>query len=134
MALVNWSEQLSVGLNSIDAEHRKLLDILNSMHDAMSKGKGREIVGKVLDDLIRYTVIHFTHEEELMRKHGYAEFEGHRGIHRAMTRNVLEYQIKHSAGAVNTIDVMNFLTEWLKKHIMETDKRYAPHLAERGVA
>lgn len=134
MALINWSEQLSVGLDTIDKEHRKLLDILNSMHDAMAKGKGKEMVGVVLQELVQYTVSHFAHEEELMRKHGYPDFETHKGIHQGVTRKVLDYQKKHSAGTINTIEVLNFLTDWLKKHIMETDKKYGPHLAMKGVA
>ena len=133
MALFIWSEQLSVGLTTIDKEHRKLVNILNSLHHALSKGEGKEIVGAVLAELIQYTGTHFANEEELMRKHGYPEFEQHRGIHKTLVRNVLDFQIKHKAGEVNTIEVMKFVTEWLKKHIMETDKKYAPCLAANGV-
>ena len=133
MALFIWSEQLSVGLSVIDKEHRKLVNILNSMHYAMTKGKGKEIVGAVLEELVQYTVSHFATEEGLLRKHGYAEFEKHRGIHQTMTLNVLDFQKKHTTGAVNTIKVMNFVTEWLKKHIMETDKKYSIFLAAKGV-
>lgn len=48
MALFVWSDKYSVNINEIDNQHKKLVDILSSLHDSMKAGKGSEVLGKTL--------------------------------------------------------------------------------------
>jgi hemerythrin-like metal-binding protein len=57
----------------MDNQHRQLVDLLNQLENAMAKGKGKELVGKILSELIRYTQTHFSSEELLMLKHGFPD-------------------------------------------------------------
>ncbi|MEK6737452.1 MAG: bacteriohemerythrin, partial [Planctomycetota bacterium] len=73
MALMTWNNGLSVNIKEIDVQHKKLIELINQLHGAMGEGKGKEVSGKILSDLIYYTVSHFTYEEKLFKQYGYSE-------------------------------------------------------------
>ncbi len=135
MSLIVWNSELSVGVPSIDNQHKKLVTLLNQLHDAMMGGKGKEVVGPVLKGLIEYTGTHFKHEEDLFARTGYPEAAAHKKEHADLVRKVVEIQEKYetSGPGILTIQVMSFLKDWLTKHIQGTDKRYVPHLQSKGV-
>ena len=134
MALITWSENLSVNIREIDSQHKELVKLINEMHDAMSEGKGKDVLEKVLTRLIDYTKMHFSGEERLMETHRYAGYVTHKAEHEKLTKQVMEISNRMKEGkTVITIEVMNFLKEWLSKHIVGTDKKYGPFLNERGV-
>jgi hemerythrin len=135
MALMAWSDKLSVGVDSIDDQHKKLLSLLNQLHDGMMAGKGKDILGGILKGLVDYTVTHFRYEEQLFARTGYPESEEHKNEHAELVRKVEEIQRQYATTGAKalTIPVMNFLKDWLSLHIVGTDKRYAPHLIAKGV-
>jgi hemerythrin-like metal-binding protein len=135
MSLVTWSEKLSVGVPSIDNQHKKLVTLLNQLHDAMLAGRGKEVVGTVLKGLIDYTATHFKYEEQLFAKTGYPEAAAHKKEHDDLVHKVLDIQkvYEEKGPAVLTLQVMSFLKEWLTKHIQGSDMRYSPHLTAKGI-
>ena len=134
MALITWSDKLSVKIQSIDDQHKKLVDLLNKLNDAMAKGAAKEILKPVLDELISYTKTHFAFEEKLFAQHGYPKTEDHKKEHLALTTKALELQQGLSAGKITiTLDTMIFLTDWLSKHIQGTDMQYSGFFIEKGV-
>ncbi len=134
MPLMEWNEKLSVNISAIDAQHKKWIGILNELHDAMKSGKGKEKIGKVLDDLVEYTKVHFAAEEKLMQGNGYPLFAGHKKQHEDMVKEVELLKSKYISGASGlTIEVMQFLRNWLSEHIIGTDKNYGPYLNEKGI-
>ena len=135
MALVSWDEKLSVGVRSIDDQHNKLVTLLNQLHDGMMAGKGKEVVGPVLMGLIDYTATHFKHEEDLFTRTGYPETEAHKREHAELVRRVLQIQqtYEEKGPSVLTIQVMNFLKDWLTHHILGADRAYSAHLIAHGI-
>lgn len=135
MPLIVWSEKLSVGIKSIDDQHKKLVALLNQLHDGMMAGKGKEVVGNVLKGLVDYTANHFRYEEELFARTGYADAAAHKKDHAELVRQVVAIQKKYeqTGPAVITIQVMNFLKDWLTAHILGTDMKYGPHLIAKGI-
>lgn len=135
MAFMDWNENLSVGVGSIDEQHKKLVGMVNDLHTAVEKGQGAAVLGKTLDGLIDYTKTHFGYEEELFAKTGYPETPAHKAEHEKLVATVLDVQAKYKAGAGDTLsaDVMAFLKSWLINHIQGTDKKYGPHLTANGV-
>ncbi|MGB8601663.1 MAG: hemerythrin domain-containing protein, partial [Rhizomicrobium sp.] len=71
MSLMHWNENLSVGVDSIDADHKKLVGMVNDLFDGVKEGKGIETVGHILDGLIAYTVEHFDREERYFAQTSY---------------------------------------------------------------
>jgi len=129
-----WNDSYNTGIASIDAQHKKLVEILNQLFSAMEKGQAREILGKLLDELIQYTVTHFATEEKYFKLYGYTESITHKMEHDALTKKAVELQTQYKAGKmVMTTQVANFLKEWLSGHILGSDKKYVPFLVGKGV-
>lgn len=135
MPLITWSDALSVNVREFDEQHKKLIAIVNELHSAMGSGKGKDVMGGILDRLLDYTKSHFSNEEYQMQRHGYAGYVAHKARHDALTRQVAEFAVKFKEGkAVVTVEVMNFLKDWLATHIQETDRQYGPFLNGKGVS
>jgi hemerythrin len=135
MALMQWTDKLAVGVRECDEQHKKLVAMVNDLHDAMVSGKGKDVTGKILGDLIGYCGTHFGMEERLFKTHGYPEFTAHKKEHDDLTQKALALKKDFEAGKpVVTMELMTFLKNWLINHIMGTDKKYGPFLNGKGVS
>lgn len=134
MELFPWSEKYSVNIAEIDKQHKKLVGMLNKLHNAICDGKGKEALGPILSELIQYTRTHFIAEERIMSTNGYPDYEAHKEKHRRMSDKVaLLYRDYQEGKASLNFEVMDFLEKWIEKHIMGTDKKYAPFLNNKGI-
>lgn len=134
MAFLTWDEKYSVNVKEIDAQHKKLVEMVNGLHDAMKLGKGKDIMTQVLQDLINYAGSHFATEEKYMTKFNYPAYLQHKSEHEKFVKQVLDFQNQYNSGQVAiTLEVMNFLKEWLVNHILGTDKRFGPFFNENGL-
>lgn len=134
MAFFNWEDRFSVGIAEIDMQHRKLVQMLNELYDAMKAGKGNEMVGKILGAMIQYTAGHFATEERCMKLHGYPDFAAHKKEHDSLTQQVLDLQEQFKTGqAALSVKVGSFLKSWLINHISGTDMAYSPYLRSKGM-
>lgn len=132
MPFLEWTEKLATGVTEMDEQHKKLLNIINDLYDAMKQGKGKEVIDKVINELIRYTDYHFTSEEGLMSKYGYSEVMSHKKEHEYFKNKIMEFSDKRAKGEITlSIEIMNFLKEWLTNHIMHTDKKYGSFIKEK---
>lgn len=134
MALITWEEKFSVGIVSIDDQHKKLVELVNKLHEAMGQGRGDKILKEVLAELIEYTKTHFSYEEKLMANNGYPEFMAHKSEHDQLTRKVLEFQAAAQTGQMAlSVSLSSFLKTWLLSHIAGYDKKYSLFLVSKGV-
>ncbi len=132
--LVTWSDKYSVGLTRIDAEHQRLVDLINELYAAVIGGKGDAVVGKVLAGLTSYTLSHFSTEESLMKTHRYPDYDRHKAEHDKLVAQVQQLQSDFRKGkATVSQDVLTFLQRWLIGHILAVDKKYVSHLQAAGV-
>lgn len=76
-ATFQWKDSYSVKVAALDNQHKKLFDLVNELHVAMSQGHGKDVAGDVLRRLIDYTVHHFSAEETLMQKHNFPGLIAH---------------------------------------------------------
>ena len=129
MAFITWKKEFEVGYTKVDDQHQELVKIINRLADAMSTGKGKDELGKVLHFLAEYTVTHFKTEEDLMLANAYPEFPIHKKIHEDLVAQVTELVGKFDSGKpVLTVQVLNFLQDWLIKHMQGEDKKLAGFL------
>ena len=134
MNMIEWSHELSVGIAEIDQQHKRLIQMLNDLADAATKGKAREVAEKTLDEMVAYAGEHFRKEEQLMEQYGYPNLEGHIAAHRSFAKNVTEMREAQQSGNVMIgVKVLKYLSEWLNRHIKGTDKMYSAFLNEKGV-
>jgi len=132
---MTWKNEYSVNIRQIDIQHKKLVELINDLHEAMSAGKAKDVLEKILGELVAYTKFHFSKEEELMETNGYAGLLAHRIKHKELTEKVLQFQNNFRSGsAALSIELMNFLKSWLVDHIQGTDKQYSAPLNAKGIS
>lgn len=126
MSIIQWTEELSVGVPRLDEHHRRLIELTNLLGTAIAAGDTETVTGAVLGELVRYVYYHFGEEERLMEAAGYADLAIHRQHHKAMAEHVrgLEERYDRDPGAVMTADLHSFLADWLINHIRSEDLRY----------
>lgn len=134
MPFITWIDKFSVNVEAIDEQHKKWIDILNNLYDAMKEGKGADKLSETLDSLVEYTKVHFATEEQLLRRNGYPFYEGHKKIHDDMTKEVELLRLRYESGeTMLSVDVMQFLKNWLSDHILHTDKNFGQYLNSKGI-
>lgn len=125
MALLEWSEKMSVGVDAMDADHKKLLSYVNELHGVIRGSNDTDLINRVLRDIITYTDYHFEAEERLMRLARYEGLEDHRRSHTELRDSVhalkTQYDVNPKATALKIFD---FLSNWLMRHILGEDMRY----------
>lgn len=124
MALLVWQEDLNTGIEVIDQQHRRIVEMLNHLYSAQ-KNRERTVVAEVIDELIDYTLSHFAFEEELMEEAGYPFCAAHKRVHEVFGKRVSEYRLRLEAGEDITDELRTMLSRWLFNHIRGDDKAYA---------
>lgn len=135
MPLMVWKEEYETGVKLFDDQHKNLVNMLNNLLDAMKAGKGKDVLDKVLTGLIEYTVYHFKAEEDNFKKYAYAQAltDFHKKEHDNLTQQVVDFKKRFDGGEMISIELMNFLKDWLINHILVTDKKYGPYLNSKGL-
>ena len=124
MAFLIWQDDLNTGIEVIDTQHRRIVEMINHLH-TMHAGTERMVVGEVIDELVDYTLSHFAFEEALMEDAGYTFSHAHKRVHEVFTKRVSEYRMRFSAGEDVTDELKHMLSRWLFNHIRSDDKAYA---------
>lgn len=125
MSFVTWSDNYSVGNLQMDNQHKKLIKMINDLHLAMSQGKGKEVVGRLINDLTNYTVVHFQDEERMMTEINFPRRDEHFRIHEQFVNKVSQFKKDYDNNKITlSMDIMSFLKDWLTDHIQKMDKEY----------
>jgi hemerythrin len=126
-----WGDILSVGVDEIDEDHRKLLNIFNILNHSVKEGESPNYLEAVLDELIKCTVWHFSHEERLMLKYAYEGIEEHKAEHRELIESAKELQQEILKADKPVADEhLEFLERWLTGHIFTADMRLGSYLSQ----
>jgi hemerythrin len=134
MALFEWTPALSVGVTEMDNQHKKLIDLINRLNDAMKAGKGKDILAQVFKELADYTIFHFGAEEKYMQQFSYPEIFKQKAEHKVFIDKTLAMTKDLIAGKITvSMDVMTFLKDWLSKHIQGEDKKYGSLFNQKGM-
>jgi len=135
MTWIVWNEDLTGGVDSIDTQHRELVDLMNAVYDSACAGEVASTV-RLFDDLLKHTVAHFRHEESLFIGTAYPEAEKHRRHHDLLTAKAIEYRDCAAAGDFTalTAEVLPRLRDFLVFHIQKDDKETCAFLNAIGIA
>ncbi|MCG6553658.1 MAG: bacteriohemerythrin [Candidatus Magnetominusculus sp. LBB02] len=133
MPLITWNESLSVNIEEFDGHHKKIIKLLNGLFDAVAVKKGISVIQPTVAELIDYTRYHFAAEESFLEKHSFPWINSHKHEHDELSSKVLEFQKQLSEGkAMVDLALLNFLKDWLTRHIMGSDKKYSSFIKEKG--
>lgn len=134
MSLMSWKDDYSVKVVEIDKQHMKLIDLINELHDAMKNGKTKEALKEILNELTAYSISHFATEEKYFEQFQYPETVRHKKEHSDFVSRVVDFQNKFAEGKVLlSIQILDFLKNWLLSHIQGTDKKYTSFMNDNGI-
>lgn len=134
MSLIRWNDNFSVNVTMIDHDHKKLVAMINELTDAMKAGHGKDVLGKILDELIQYTATHFQREEKYFQQIKYPDAVAHKREHSDFVKKVAEFKKEFDAGRVTvSVNILQFLSKWLQHHIRVSDQKYSKFFNENGI-
>jgi len=129
MEYLNWEDKYSVGNEVVDEQHKKLFSMYNDLVKSIEKHDQKEVIGKLLENLIEYVAFHFSDEERLMKAGNYPELEEHQRVHKDLRNKVYDIFTKYITGEdVNVEEVASFLENWLKNHVLGMDMKYKEYI------
>ncbi len=134
MAFMEWKDSYSVGVKEIDKQHKTLVDMINTLHQALLDKKGLETQKPIIDGMVQYAVDHFATEEKYMVRFKYANYATHKEEHVKFIQKAVDLKkVSDSKGFIVTISIINFLKDWLNNHILVTDQQYAKCFQDNGL-
>ncbi|MEN8248690.1 MAG: bacteriohemerythrin [Bacteroidota bacterium] len=134
MALITWNDSLSVNIESIDEQHKVLVDMINDFYTHIVDKSNKELIAELIAKMKDYTVFHFAYEEKFFDQFGFPGSAKHREEHQIFIDKVEDLENRYNKGQiVLSLEVTNFLKNWLTNHIQGTDMEYSKFLVERGV-
>ena len=121
--MFEMKDEYLVGIEMIDEEHRKLFEIAERTYQLLHNdylSDKYDNISDILQELKDYTIEHFRHEEEYMEKRMFTQ----KMQHRAFIQKLEEYSSWNLDRSQDDViqDIFKFLTDWLTKHIYESDK------------
>jgi hemerythrin len=125
MTKLVWTDQLSVGIDVIDQQHRRIVEYINQLDDALTFGHSRQEIGNLINDLVDYTMSHFGFEESLQEEAGYQFLVSHKKVHELFAQRVTDYQTRFEKGEDVCKGLNSLLVTWLFNHIKRDDADYA---------
>lgn len=129
-----WKDEYSVGVEAMDNDHKKLINLINQLQTSVDYYTGKEFEEKALDELVDYTKTHFRREEKLLEDNNYADLDSHKEQHKQFIEkinNAAEEYKKNSDATI--VDTLKYLKVWLISHINGTDKEYSKELNAKGI-
>lgn len=133
MPLIDWDNHLSTGFRAIDLEHKRLVDLVNELHEYLVSGSSLNLINAVFEQIARHTGGHFRHEEKLMVESNYPDYANHCLAHQELEKQITELLRGIDAGApVFSQDLVDFLKNWLVNHILTMDKALGEYLSKQS--
>lgn len=130
MQRIKWSNEFEIGINVIDAQHRRIVSYINTLADVEGK-VDRQAIAVVIDALVDYTYSHFAFEEALMEEADYEYLSVHQQTHDAFTRRISDLHQRFKDGKDVSSELGELLQTWLIDHIQSDDQSYAPKVREQ---
>ena len=133
MPIIKWSEDLQIGIDGIDEQHRYLINIINELHLVVEYDSGNEIILPLIEKLRKHADTHFGAEEALLEEHDFPGKVDHAQEHDDFTAKLDELKSQYESSNLLTINIRNFLLSWFFHHIRINDMEYKLFLEQKQV-
>ncbi len=125
MPLLEWKDSFEIGIDSIDFEHREMVDLINELHDRLGADATTAEVMAFFGEIYAKISAHFALEEEVMRRLHYDELEAHKEDHEALLDDIRDIMDAYQSGKY--LDYQGTLSEhlrvWFGDHFQTKDAR-----------
>jgi hemerythrin len=120
-----WNDKLDLKIKNMDDEHHKLVDIMNALFDLNEKKAPFAQISAKIDELEKWTILHFSHEEAFFTGIAYKKAEAHKLIHKDLLQKLKTHAADIRKQQKIDASFFSFLKVWLTAHIMGIDTGYA---------
>lgn len=128
-----WSEECSVGIPELDAQHRQLIELLGELARCARSGDSVKFAPIALQKVMQYAERHLQREELVLRVRGFPGYLEHKAEHDAYRKKAASLELQSERRDLG-IRIANFLTEWWRSHILTSDQQYARYFRCRPPA
>ena len=129
---ITFDNNLITGNETIDTQHKELIDRIQQFVTACESGVGKIKAIKMLDYLDAYTDFHFKEEETLQEKVAYPELANHHAKHEEFKKSIQElYDFLNENEGPNEQfieQVKRNVVDWLFHHIKTFDRSVAEYI------
>ncbi len=133
--LITWADKYSVGYEEVDNQHKVLVNLINELYASFQQGDANSKIENILTEMIRYTDYHFKTEEGYFEKYSYSDAQAHIAQHQSFVEKVTSFFEEYKSGSATlSYDVMNFLRDWLIKHIQVSDKKFGEEYKKQNIS
>lgn len=133
MAFLTWDDSFSVGVQEIDNQHKKLIEMLNQFYEHVA-ADNKKALAELLKAMGEYTVYHFQTEEKYFDRFQFAEAPAHKQKHKDFIAKVNDVATRFNAGKmVISIELTNFIKDWVVNHVKNEDKHYQACFNSHGL-
>jgi hemerythrin len=139
MPLIEWTDDMSVGLTELDDDHKLLIEMINQLDANANDATRKDVVRQCLMRLRRYAEYHFAREEMVMAACAFPAIEAQKSEHRNFVKCVQETTQRFDAKPAESAEIisqelLSFLRDWLRRHILIEDMAYRPYVKHSGAA
>ena len=134
MEKIVWDNNYSVGVQNLDEQHKRIIEIINKLIGAKDATVDSEIISDALSEMTKYASEHFETEEKLMGEYNYPDYSLHKDQHNQFRKQTVKFCLDamHYDTAV-PIEVLTFLKEWWINHILDSDMQYKTFFSQFGL-
>ena len=134
MVFMEWTENFSVKVPSIDEQHKKLFGLINDFYSGFNEKSIKERMTELIKGLKDYALYHFSTEEKYMEMYNSPGYKNHKKEHEIFIEKIADISERYESGRlVVSLEITNFMKDWLTNHILGTDKKYSQLFIEKGV-
>ncbi len=131
MSYFQWSKEMSVGVSTLDSDHKCLIRIIDLLHDIRDEKDSQRTIHAVLDTLLLYGRHHFAREERVMAACGFPEWSFHHSEHQGFAVYIrrVRKRFRDAGDPEMASELLEYLTDWLRHHILIQDMAFKPYVA-----
>lgn len=133
---IEWTEDLATSVVEIDRQHKEIFKKMDDLYLACRRGKGKAEVAGLIEFLKNYVAVHFDTEEKYMQQYDYPGYTSHKVEHTGFIKTIVDLKRQLETEGPNLALVIKTnleVSDWLKKHICEIDKKLGSFLKTRSV-
>jgi hemerythrin len=130
MSLLKWKPEYSVGIDSMDGEHREMMDLINTTYEKLENESETGQIEDCLGEILSTISMHFALEERIMQRSGYAEYQAHKNDHEKLLdqiRDLMDVFFDDPVAGGKRLEEK--LSSWFATHFSSFDARLHGHLS-----
>ena len=134
---IEWKEEYNLGIHEIDAQHKRIFEVINNFYRAVEQSKENECLSVFLGELVSFAEHHLSTEENHFEEFNCAVKENHIKKHNIYRGKVAQFLEKNEKNENETralsFEVLAFMKEWWTSHIVGVDRGYVDCFHEHGL-